>query len=46
MSKMRGGFKGIFGGGGGGKKQADPKQFVYILVSLFVLGVLIFLASR
>lgn len=43
MSKMRTGFKGIFDGGGG---KADPKQFVYILVGLFVLGALIFFGTR
>ncbi len=47
MMKMRGGFKKVLGQKGKKKgSPADPKQFVYIFVALFVLGVLMFFASR
>jgi len=46
MSKMRGGFRGMFKSGGKRSGQADPQQFFMILGALFVLGALIFFGTR
>lgn len=47
MMRMRGGFKKVLGGKSKKKgAPADPQQFVYIFVALFVLGALMFFASR
>lgn len=47
MMKMRGGFRSMLGGKQKkGSNRADPKQFGYIMLALFVVGVLMFFASR
>jgi len=46
MSNLRGGFKGMFSGGKGKKPNADPQQFLYILLALFALFALVFFGTR
>ena len=43
MSGMRSGFKGLLGSKK--SKKSDPKQFMYILGFLFIVGVLFFAMS-
>lgn len=43
MTDMRGGFKGLLGLGQKKKGKPDPKEFLWITVSLFLIFLLIFI---
>jgi hypothetical protein len=46
LGGMRSGFKGLIGSKKKGNRRSNPKQFYYIVLVLFVVGVVMFFASR